>query len=142
MRNPLFRCAEPGSLFAAGDVFFQRCEIRGLTIELDYWPRRVDVASLRAGNLVELLNLAPLKEVELSLPSVRVNGLQGWPVLATTVAESWLRHIISSQVWLPFSCRLFTERDMPACSMVGLPRLATRASSSGACPHVDCSGAV
>lgn len=72
--------------------------VKGFTIELDYWPRRVDVTSLRAGNLAELLNIAPLKEVSINLPSLRLNGLQGWAALGAAIGDSWLKNIINSQV--------------------------------------------
>ena len=35
---------------------------------MDYWPRRLDLAALKAGNLAEVLNLAPWGGVLLQLP--------------------------------------------------------------------------
>ena len=41
-------------LAAAGEVFFQRAEIWGFSVMIDYWPRRLDLAALKAGNLAEV----------------------------------------------------------------------------------------
>ena len=38
----------------AGAMFFQRCEIAALSLTIDYRPRRVNVAALRAGSFVEV----------------------------------------------------------------------------------------
>ena len=35
-------------------MFFQRCEIAALSLTIDYRPRRVNVAALRAGSFVEV----------------------------------------------------------------------------------------
>jgi autophagy-related protein 2 len=41
--------------------FFQVCEVLPFTIRVDYLPHRVDLAALRGGNYVELVNLVPWK---------------------------------------------------------------------------------
>lgn len=38
---------------AGEEVFFQRAELWGFSVMVDYWPRRLDLASLKAGNLAE-----------------------------------------------------------------------------------------
>ena len=42
---------------AGADVFFQRAEIWGFSVMIDYWPRRLDLAALKAGNLAEVSTL-------------------------------------------------------------------------------------
>lgn len=42
---------------AGADVFFQRAEIWGFSVMIDYWPRRLDLAALKAGNLTEVSSL-------------------------------------------------------------------------------------
>ena len=39
-------------------MFFQRAEIWGFSVMIDYWPRRLDLAALKAGNLAEVGLLA------------------------------------------------------------------------------------
>ena len=38
-------------------MFFQRAEIWGFSVMIDYWPRRLDLAALKAGNLAEVSSL-------------------------------------------------------------------------------------
>ena len=40
-------------------MFFQRAEIWGFSVMIDYWPRRLDIAALKAGSLAEVTWLAP-----------------------------------------------------------------------------------
>jgi hypothetical protein len=65
---------------------------------VDYWPRRLDLAALKAGNLAEVLNLAPWGSVLLQLPPLRLSGARGWAALGEAVGEHWLRDITTNQV--------------------------------------------
>ena len=65
---------------------------------VDYKPRRLDVAALRAGNLAEVLNVAGWSNVTVQLPAIRIAGLNGWDALGALVAQRYLSHIASSQV--------------------------------------------
>ena len=40
---------------------FQKFDIWPVLVRVDYSPRRVDLAALRVGNYVELVNLVPWK---------------------------------------------------------------------------------
>ena len=82
----------------AGGVFFQRCEIKGVTVVVDYKPRRLDVAALRAGNLAEVLNITAWSNVVVQLPHVRLAGVEGWDALGSLLAQRYLNDVASSQV--------------------------------------------
>lgn len=82
----------------AGAIFFQRCEIRGLSVVVDYKPRRLDVAALRAGNLAEVLNVTAWSGVAVELPHVRLTGVPGWEALGAALAQRYLADVASSQV--------------------------------------------
>ena len=43
--------------WAGADAFFQRAEIWGFSVMIDYWPRRLDLTALKAGNLAEVSSL-------------------------------------------------------------------------------------
>ena len=43
---------------AGDEAFFQRAEIWGFSVMIDYWPRRLDIAALKAGSLAEVTVLA------------------------------------------------------------------------------------
>jgi len=94
----------------AGEPFFQRAELRGLSIMVDYWPRRLDLAALKAGNLAEVLNLAPWGGVLLQLPPARLSGVHGWPALGTAVGEHWLRDVVGTQARPPPSASVMGPR--------------------------------
>ena len=54
---PTCKTVTPGitvTCCGAGAMFFQRCEIAALSLTIDYRPRRVNVAALRAGSFVEV----------------------------------------------------------------------------------------
>ncbi|KAK9805512.1 hypothetical protein WJX72_002557 [[Myrmecia] bisecta] len=91
--------SEAGSAAAddEGGSFFQRCEIRPFSVVVDYRPRHVDVAALRAGNLAEVLNLVPWGGVALDLPHVKLTGLHGWAALGAAVGTDYLKDVASSQ---------------------------------------------
>ena len=84
--------------WTAGGVFFQRCEIKGVTVVVDYKPRRLDVAALRAGNLAEVLNITAWSNVVVQLPHVRLAGVEGWDALGSLLAQRYLNDVASSQV--------------------------------------------
>eukprot|EP00798_Chlamydomonas_sp_ICE-L_P008286 gene8286-1557_t len=68
-----------GSVVASSLVappFFQFVDVQGFSILLDYRPHRVDVAALRDGVLLELLNLVPWGGIDLELKHLRLAGLE------------------------------------------------------------------
>lgn len=68
---------------------------------IDYKPRRLDVAALRAGNLGEVLNITAWSDVLVQLPSVRLTGVQGWDELGSLLTQQYIGNITSSQVFAP-----------------------------------------
>lgn len=77
---------------------FQSVDVRGFRLKIDYDTRNVDLAALKQGSLIELLNLFPLEGVELELQRAVFNGIVGVDTAAQLVAESWLQDITSSQL--------------------------------------------
>lgn len=72
-------------------------------VVVDYKPRRLDVAALRAGNLAEVLNITAWSNVAVKLPHVQLAGIQGWEALGSSLAQRYLNDIASSQVCIwPF----------------------------------------
>lgn len=79
-------------------VFFQFCEVRRLKVKLDYQPKTIDVRAIQAGNYAELINLFPLRGVELTLGAVRLKGVTGWPSVLQGVVDSWLLDVTHRQL--------------------------------------------
>lgn len=44
-------------------ILFQKFDVWPVLVRVDYSPRRVDLAALRGGNYVELVNLVPWKVI-------------------------------------------------------------------------------
>ena len=66
-------------------MFFQRCEIAALSLTIDYRPRRVNVAALRAGSFVEVKTLV--------LPPVHLSTCAWSPNCFRTATERCHREI-------------------------------------------------
>jgi autophagy-related protein 2 len=77
--------------------YFQKVEIWGTGVMLDYRPRRVDIAALRDGDAMELLNLVPWGGVDLNLKPLRLIGVEGWDGLGVAAATEWLQYCARTQ---------------------------------------------
>lgn len=78
--------------------FFQRFDIWPGLVRVDYMPCHVDLAALRGGNYVELVNLVPWKGVELRLKHVHAVGVYGWDSVCETIFGEWMEDISQNQV--------------------------------------------
>ncbi|KAM7252459.1 hypothetical protein ACFE04_024342 [Oxalis oulophora] len=78
--------------------YFQKFEIWPILIRVDYIPQRVDLAALRGGKYVELVNLFPWKGIELELKDVHGVGVYGWGNVCETVMGEWLEDISQNQI--------------------------------------------
>ncbi|KAL6494724.1 hypothetical protein OROGR_031524 [Orobanche gracilis] len=81
-------------------TYFQenKFDICPLLIRVDYSPCRVDLAALKGGKYVELVNLVPWKGVELQLKHVHGVGLYGWGSVCETILGEWLEDISQNQM--------------------------------------------
>ncbi|XP_058191622.1 autophagy-related protein 2 isoform X1 [Rhododendron vialii] len=78
--------------------FFQKFDVWPGLVRVDYMPCRVDLAALRGGKYVELVNLVPWKGVELQLKHVHAVGVYGWGSVCETIIGEWLEDISQNQV--------------------------------------------
>ncbi|KAF5727248.1 hypothetical protein HS088_TW22G00937 [Tripterygium wilfordii] len=78
--------------------FFQKFDIWPILVRVDYKPSRVDLAALRGGKYVELVNLIPWKGIELQLKHVHAVGLYGWGSICETIIGGWLEDISQNQI--------------------------------------------
>ncbi|XWS62890.1 hypothetical protein CRYUN_Cryun06bG0049400 [Craigia yunnanensis] len=67
-------------------------------VRVDYRPRHVDLAALRGGKYVELVNIVPWKGVELELKHVHAVGVYGWGSVCETIIGEWLEDISQNQL--------------------------------------------
>ncbi|KAF5444049.1 hypothetical protein F2P56_036553, partial [Juglans regia] len=78
--------------------YFQKFDIWPVLVRVDYSPHHVDLAALRSGKYVELVNLVPWKGVELQLKHVHAVGIYGWGSVCDTIIGEWLEDISQNQV--------------------------------------------
>ncbi|KAE9447189.1 hypothetical protein C3L33_20913, partial [Rhododendron williamsianum] len=80
-------------------LFPQKFDVWPGLVRVDYMPCRVDLAALRGGKYVELVNLVPWKGVELQLKHVHAVGVYGWGSVCETIIGEWLEDISQNQVY-------------------------------------------
>ncbi|CAI9104344.1 OLC1v1002993C1 [Oldenlandia corymbosa var. corymbosa] len=78
--------------------YFQKFDIWPVLIRVDYRPSHVDLAALRSGKYVELVNIVPWKGVELQLKHVSSLGIYGWGSVCERVLGEWLEDISQNQI--------------------------------------------
>ncbi|KAJ4965491.1 hypothetical protein NE237_017340 [Protea cynaroides] len=78
--------------------YFQKFDIWPVLVRVDYIPSRFDLAALRSGRYVELVNLVPWKGVELHLNHVHAVGVYGWNRVGETIVGEWLEDISQNQI--------------------------------------------
>ncbi|XP_057964395.1 autophagy-related protein 2 isoform X2 [Malania oleifera] len=78
--------------------YFQKFDICPILIRIDYTPSHVDLAALRGGKYVELVNLVPWKGIELQLKHVHAVGVYGWGSIFETIVGEWLEDISQNQI--------------------------------------------
>ncbi|KAI9188803.1 autophagy- protein 2 [Blastocladiella emersonii ATCC 22665] len=88
--------APPAS--APSGPFFQRVEVYPISVRIDYKPKRVDLAALHRGHVVQLLNVFHLEGAEMNLRHVTVTGTRGVPELLAALVSDWLPHVRNTQL--------------------------------------------
>lgn len=78
--------------------YFQKFDIWPVLLRVDYSPSHVDLAALRGGKYVELVNLVPWKGIELQLKHVQAVGIYGWSCVCETIIGEWLEDISQNQI--------------------------------------------
>ncbi|RDX78353.1 Autophagy-related protein 2, partial [Mucuna pruriens] len=75
-----------------------KLDIWPILVRVDYCPSHVDLAALRHGKYVELVNLVQWKGVELNLKHVHASGIYGWASVGETAVGEWLEDISQNQI--------------------------------------------
>ncbi|KAL3915698.1 MAG: hypothetical protein SGILL_005523, partial [Bacillariaceae sp.] len=77
---------------------FRTFKIKPWKVKVDYRPARMDVAALREGSIVELVNISPIHRMVITLSEVAaVNSLGMGPVFSEIVS-SWVKEICGTQL--------------------------------------------
>ncbi|XVE93352.1 hypothetical protein REPUB_Repub01dG0184500 [Reevesia pubescens] len=105
--------------------YFQKFDIWPILVRVDYSPHYVDLAALREGKYVELVNIVPWTGIELELKHVHAVGVYGWGSVCETIIGEWLEDISQNQIHKVL-CGLPTVRSLvavgaAAAKLVSLP---------------------
>ncbi|KAJ3104897.1 autophagy- protein 2 [Phlyctochytrium planicorne] len=79
-------------------IMIQLCEIRPISVKIDYKPKQVDYTNLKDGHFIEILNFFHLDGAEMTLRDIRLTGIRGWSRLFESLMYEWLPHIRNTQV--------------------------------------------
>lgn len=79
-------------------TFFRTFHVAETKLKVDYTPFGVDVAALRNGAYVELLNILPLEGMELRLSPVRIENHVGFGACLGETTSRWIEDVAASQV--------------------------------------------
>ncbi|KAH8599328.1 hypothetical protein B0O99DRAFT_505027 [Bisporella sp. PMI_857] len=83
----------------SGDVpFLQRVEVNSIPVKLDFKPKHVDYAGLRAGHTTELMNFVILEEANMILRHTIIYGVSGFDKLGKTLNDIWMPEIKRNQL--------------------------------------------
>ncbi|KAL3925125.1 MAG: hypothetical protein SGILL_000613 [Bacillariaceae sp.] len=77
---------------------FKSFKIKPWKVKVDYRPARMDVAALREGSIVELVNISPIHRMVITLSEVTVFHSHGMGPIVAEVASSWVKEICATQL--------------------------------------------
>jgi autophagy-related protein 2 len=77
---------------------FQLFKVKSFQLKVNYTPEKVDVAALRQGSYVELINISPLVDMVLTLQAVHLEGLIGFGPNAKECISRWIEDICATQM--------------------------------------------
>ncbi|KAK8626857.1 hypothetical protein V6N13_134487 [Hibiscus sabdariffa] len=78
--------------------YFQKFDFWPILVRVDYSPHHVDLAALKGGKYVELVNIVPWKGIEVELKHVHAVGVYGWGNVCETIIGEWLEDISQHQI--------------------------------------------
>ena len=78
---------------------FQSFKVKPCKLKVNYTPKKVDVAALREGSYVELINISPLVDMVILLQPVNLQGHVGFGPIAKELLHLWIEDICATQMY-------------------------------------------
>lgn len=88
----------PAHTSPSDEAFIQRAEINAIPLKLDFKPKRMDYAGIRAGRMAEFKNMVMLEGSRLELRRIITYGIVGWETLGDFLNTTWTRDVIDTQL--------------------------------------------
>lgn len=77
---------------------FKVFKIKPWKVKVDYYPVKIDVAALREGSIVELVNISPIHRMVITLSEVTVLDSLGLGPVFSEVVSGWVKEICGTQL--------------------------------------------
>jgi autophagy-related protein 2 len=73
-------------------------KVKPWKVKVDYLPQKIDINALREGSVVELVNIAPIHRMVITLSEVNVVDSDGGGPAFSQIVSSWVREICATQL--------------------------------------------
>lgn len=80
-------------------TFFREFRVKPCQLKVNYHPVDVDIKALHGGSYIEVLNVFPLEDMELTLRTVEIQNVCGWGSAFSELNKSWLEDICGTQMY-------------------------------------------
>ena len=80
-------------------MFFRSFQLSEVRAKIDYVSKRTNLAGLREGNYIELLNVVPLENMKLILPAIRRVAIPGPSEIGVEIGSAWLDALMAEQMY-------------------------------------------
>ena len=77
---------------------FKMFKVKALKVKVDYYPSQMNVAALREGSIVELVNLSPIHRMVITLDEVIVADSDSVGLAFSEVVSRWVNQICATQL--------------------------------------------
>jgi autophagy-related protein 2 len=77
---------------------FRVFRVKPWKLKVDYCPKKLDIAALRGGSFVELINLSPIDGMVITLRQVNVENVCGGGEVLGGLTRSWVQEICATQL--------------------------------------------
>jgi len=77
---------------------FKVFKVKALKVKVDYYPSQINVAALREGSVVELVNLSPIQRMVITLDAVVVMNSDSAGLAFSEIVSSWIKQICATQL--------------------------------------------
>ncbi|KAG7364638.1 autophagy-related protein C terminal domain containing protein [Nitzschia inconspicua] len=85
-------------LYLIPPPIFKVFKIKPWKVKVDYNPTKMDIAALREGSIVELVNISPIHRMVITLSEVTVVDSLGLGPVFSQVVSSWVKEICGTQL--------------------------------------------
>merc|ERR1719410_263657 len=80
-------------------TFFREFRVKPCQLKVNYRPNDIDMKALHNGSFIEVLNVFPLENMELTLRTVEIRNVCGWGAAFSHLNSHWLADVCDTQMY-------------------------------------------